>query len=432
MRARRHRRGTALAAATVLLVACGSGRDRTPGAAQATPTPIAVLAVRDVAAVERFWRDELPDRFGVDVDPITSVVPYRVADEVPLPRCNGTPLDPDAAADNAVYCRAEHLIAYDVDAMEHLRLDHGDLAVAVVLAHEYGHAVQATAGQRGDRLGLELQADCFAGAWAATTEPTDADLDGAIGALVGAADRGRSIAAGPAGHGGPFDRTAAFAEGVSRGTSACTTDDADRPGVDADASSGTPVWNGSIEVLAGGLDSFSRAWRTGPTLAVEAIDDGETAPCPADREGDGDAEGGGDTGAQSPAICTDHGTVRYDDGRLRGPVGRWSVGYPVAAAHLRALLAPDDPRPRPATPALALAADCALGAFVATTAATPVAGVRTDAQDLDEIVEAMASPEVVDATPATSTDRPSVLDRVEALRTGVRQGLDGCDLAPPR
>lgn len=49
--------------------------------------------------------------------------------------------------------------------MPDLAAKYGDFTVAVVIAHEWGHAVQHRAEIDQPTVVLELQADCFAGAW---------------------------------------------------------------------------------------------------------------------------------------------------------------------------------------------------------------------------------------------------------------------------
>ncbi len=82
------------------------------------------------------------------------------------------------------YCPPDEGIFLDLGFFEELRTTYGarggDFAQAYVLAHEYGHHIQNLTGQsdrsrelpdqtgpQGASTRLELQADCYAGAWAA-------------------------------------------------------------------------------------------------------------------------------------------------------------------------------------------------------------------------------------------------------------------------
>ena len=68
---------------------------------------------------------------------------------------------------NAAFCYDDETIGWDRgELLPALRKAYGDMGVTMVLAHEYGHAVQHQAGLNNKNtptLVAEQQADCFAG-----------------------------------------------------------------------------------------------------------------------------------------------------------------------------------------------------------------------------------------------------------------------------
>jgi uncharacterized protein len=74
------------------------------------------------------------------------------------PVCGGTALGPL----NAFYCIPDDYVAFDDQLL--LQRSTGDAFIYLVVAHEWGHAIQARISPQLVPQWIELQADCFAGA----------------------------------------------------------------------------------------------------------------------------------------------------------------------------------------------------------------------------------------------------------------------------
>jgi predicted metalloprotease len=137
-----------------------------------------------VNSIQAYWQRALPQEFGR---------PYEQSDTVLFSQAVSTGC---GAADSGVgpfYCPADDRVYIDLTFYEQLASQlgaAGEFAQPYVLAHEYGHHVQDLLGteaqvrrqQQRDPDGanemsvrMELQADCYAGAWAKNaTGTTDA------------------------------------------------------------------------------------------------------------------------------------------------------------------------------------------------------------------------------------------------------------------
>jgi predicted metalloprotease len=105
----------------------------------------------------------------------------------------------------------------------------GDFAVAYIVAHEYGHQIQDELGlfekygQQVPTMAFELQADCYAGTWAKSTDQEnrleDGDVQEALDAALAVGDFDESN---PGHHGTPEQRADAWNAGFEAGDpSAC-------------------------------------------------------------------------------------------------------------------------------------------------------------------------------------------------------------------
>ena len=121
-------------------------------------------------SLDRYWADTLP-QFGVTYRTTTINIFSGQIDS----GCGAA-----SSAMGPFYCPADEQIYLDTSFYETLRTQFGasggPLAEMYVLAHEWGHHIQnisgimnglnlRDSGPRSDGVRLELQADCFAGAW---------------------------------------------------------------------------------------------------------------------------------------------------------------------------------------------------------------------------------------------------------------------------
>jgi len=130
-------------------------------------------ATNDVAD---YWTEQLPLSFGVD---------YQDTQTVFFSGSTNTGCGNATSQTGPFYCPADYLVYFDLDFLQTLQSQFvgevTDLASQYIVAHEYGHHVQNILGineqvQQASQqdpgranqysIALELQADCFAGAWA--------------------------------------------------------------------------------------------------------------------------------------------------------------------------------------------------------------------------------------------------------------------------
>jgi predicted metalloprotease len=434
--------GPVIGSVLMLMLAGCSGSDEPPGAAAAsasaaaTAPPPSETVPRSLSDIERFWTATYPTISNGDAfKPIQGGFhPYTETD--PPPACGG---EAGTYQPNAFYCPDGDFIAWDAQKLiPELQSDFGQLLVGVVLAHEYGHAVQTRLGVTDQpTVVLEQQADCFAGAWLADALAghstafsgiTPAQLDSTIAGLLQLRDQPGTSATTEGAHGNAFDRVRALQDGVQHGATKCAGYRADNLPVtevpftqEKDAQTGgnlpydqavstisedaAAYWSRTYPQLAG------QPWKT---LPVKPFDTASPPPCK-----NPDATAGG-----AAFYCPEGDFIAFDNEKL-GPTlyqhaGDYAVGmllgdlYARAAQHRRG--APTQDR------AGQLAVDCLAGSWTYDLLHRPAnSGTTLSPGDLDEAVTALLA-----FGRATEGSGASGFERIAAFRKGALQGLPAC------
>jgi predicted metalloprotease len=171
-----------------------------------------------VGAVDRFWQRHFQEQTGRRYESPQVAGGYTGTSG---PSCGGQPSVPG----NAFYCPSGDFLAWDEDLMDAGFEQIGDAWVYLIIAHEWGHAIQARLRQNQVSVAAELQADCLAGAalqgsvddGTLTLEKGDAQEISRT--LVTVADR--FPWSDESSHGNAQQRTAAFSAGAEGGVRAC-------------------------------------------------------------------------------------------------------------------------------------------------------------------------------------------------------------------
>ena len=176
-----------------------------------------------------FWTQELSEQYEISFDPPDRYEAYRGDD---VKTCGGQPAP---SRNNAYYCYpdTEEHVAFDLDWLQEYLVRHPRGATTfLILAHEWGHAVQDTWLESGgnDRWDpknrQELNADCLAGVFleasidGGTIVEEAGDADAIFGWLY---ESGSSPWLAPGTHGTSDERQAAFVDGARNGTDYCRT-----------------------------------------------------------------------------------------------------------------------------------------------------------------------------------------------------------------
>lgn len=169
-------------------------------------------------SINDFWATNVPNVLSRQYSPPSAFRRYSTNNLIRTACGNSIP-------NNASYCPGDHSISYDINFLKKAYYRDGDYAVVTILAHEWGHLVQAHLYPSGSyfSIQMELQADSFAGAYtqyalhAGILEEGDME-EGAIN-TYNAGDNSPWFA--PGAHGTPEQRLQAFLRGFQYGVRGC-------------------------------------------------------------------------------------------------------------------------------------------------------------------------------------------------------------------
>jgi predicted metalloprotease len=411
----------------------------------ATDDPVDQLAGGALTDLQDYWSAQFPDVFGTAFTPLQggffSVDPGNV-DPREYPRGVGCGAQPLEVEGNAFYCQepgATHSdsITYDRSFLAELADNYGEFIPALVMSHEFGHAVQARVGTPGSSIATETQADCFAGSWtrwvaegkAKNSHLDEPDLDELLRGFFLLRDPVGTSTSQQSAHGSFFDRTSAFQEGFDAGPAACR-DDFGPQRVFTQGS-----FQDQSEALTGGNapypDLVDIVNRSLPAVWTQAFADifREDFTPPTIEPFDGEAPACADDPDLDLVFCPDDQLVGFDQTDLAEPaydkIGDFAVATAAAFPYSLAVrdqlgLSTDDQD--------AMRSALCLTGWYAAKVFNGQGGpeVQISPGDIDESVRFLLTygddPQVLGAAELTG------FQQVDLFRAGFTEGLGSCDV----
>lgn len=368
------------------------------------PTDVDRIAGNAIDEIEKYWTTEYPKVFnGKKYKKVTGGLYSVDPDSSQSIPCAG---DASAVKFNAFYCPSADVVAWDrVGLFPALKEKFGTFPIAMVLAHEWGHAIQARSNAPDTKtIVLETQADCYAGAWTRAARSSSnhfeidrKSLDDALGGYLLFRDPVGSDPDDRRAHGNAFDRVSAFQEGFEQGPEHCKgfddtrqftetaftrPDDANTNGnlpYDRVFSLGQPdieaFWAKNFKTM------FGKEWKSPKTTAFDGGSDSKRPSC------------AGKKVTRAVEYCADDNTIFYDDAQAFkrvyvktgdfGPMTMLAVAYSQA---VRSQLGKDITGGDPLMSSICLA-----GVYAGQTSQKPPGsdGIALSPGDLDEAVQAL-------------------------------------------
>jgi len=397
-----------------------------------------------ISDIQDFWVTTFPKLYGGRYDPIPPSRIFAGHPGVKLPRCNGERLSYRDVAENAFYCLHDNFIAYDDEHLfPDLYANVGPFAVALVLSHEFGHAVQDRAGVAADRsVEQELQADCFAGAWTddvaengGPVQYEPGDLEVALAALLEFRDAPGSSANDTSAHGSAFDRVNAFQDGFELGPARCASYETEPPLVvqlpfmnasDARQRGNVPaakVIPLTVDLLNDFYAHVEPRYAPLSTRDISSFDSSKRSSIPTC----GNSHLEVDAVKNRVFYCLDDGYIAFDEPflqRVYEQIGDFGVATLIAnpwATYVQTIQG--IPGVGDNSLAAVLQADCYTGGWAAAFYNGYLSGGALSPGDLDETVMALL---VYSRARGVSSDIPISFVRVQFFRQGFVSGYQSC------
>ncbi|MEV6769759.1 metallopeptidase [Nocardia sp. NPDC051030] len=399
---------------------------------------IDTLVLNATSDLQEYWTTEYAKNFPGVFTPVSRFISWdaNAPREQSVEFCRASTFQEV----NAAYCTVDKTIGWDRGVLlPELVKKFGQMSVVMVLAHEYGHSVQAQAKLNGlftPNVVREQQADCFAGVFLRSvaegnsrhfTLNTTDGLNGVLSATI--AVRDKEPGASKDEHGTAFERVTALEIGYTEGAASCKNitrkELQQRRGTLP--TSYQPGDENQLAVDQSSLGLVAQALATSFPVTQQPTYDynGVTTRCP------------NVTATQPVSYCPSTGTIGVDvtalAKRARGDDDNALLSAMVAGDYnafvvfvSRYMLAVQKDRNLTLTGAdtAGLRTACLSGAFT-TQLSQPGSTLRLSADDLDEAVSGI----LADGLAASDVDGkvvPSGFVRLEAFRTGVLDGDTTC------